>query len=759
MAVDVAELGVKVDATEVKKADGVLDNFAKTAEKAEKATDKLNDSQKEGKKATDIFKDAVGGSSGVLKQLIGVAAGAAAAVGAYLLASANIHKFIDATAQAQSVQMQLAAALMSTGGASGQTISSLNDQSEALQKISVYGSEAIGTAQSILLTFTRIGKETFPQATTAAANLAARLGTDLSSAALQIGKALNDPIAGLSSLGRAGVQFSESQRTMIKSMVDANNVAGAQAIILKQLEIQFGGSAQAARDTLGGALAALANAFGDLYVISGAGAERFRTAIEGLIAVLKDPAVVAFAQTVGNALFTAMALATDAIGLFVRALVGLFDFLPSLIPLILAVFGPATLTMIMNLTIVGIGGLTVALTALWGLIAANPLVSVTSALVVILGYMVDWQSSVSGLIKLWGDLIYTVGQALEAMGLGGKGLMDKGFQIVINADKAAADLMGAAETFKQKTMEGFHQGGDPIPPNLQKALENGGKSAAMSLADAQSAAMARYEALNGKAVQALGDTMVDGGKYIYNQVTGSMTKGAGDVGKSIAASGTQAGDAIGNSMVSAGQKVGTTVYSSLESAFASLAPLIDVFTQASLRFMAENNKIIAEASKARAEARATLAGIDSHHPNGSGGSGSGSTNYSSSGNATGSFSGDIRSFSVGGPTGISFGKTLQSMGPSLIPRSDAFATGGEFTVGGNGGVDSTPVSFMATPGERVSVGHQNASDKPQSPPPVKIVNILSADEVLSAMATAAGERLIINHIKTNPAKYRAILGV
>ena len=33
----------------------------------------------------------------------------------------------------------------------------------------------------------------------------------------------------------------------------------------------------------------------------------------------------------------------------------------------------------------------------------------------------------------------------------------------------------------------------------------------------------------------------------------------------------------------------------------------------------------------------------------------------------------------------------------------AFAGGGDFTVGGSGGTDSTPVAFMATPGERVSI--------------------------------------------------------
>jgi len=95
------------------------------------------------------------------------------------------------------------------------------------------------------------------------------MGTDLKSAAIQLGKALNDPIANLSALSRSGIQFSKSQKAMVKELVESNKMVEAQKIILAELDTQFGGSARAARDTMGGALSALGNKFGDLFEASG----------------------------------------------------------------------------------------------------------------------------------------------------------------------------------------------------------------------------------------------------------------------------------------------------------------------------------------------------------------------------------------------------------------------------------------------------------------------------------------------------------
>jgi hypothetical protein len=58
---------------------------------------------------------------------------------------------------------------------------------------------------------------------------------------------------------------------------------------------------------------------------------------------------------------------------------------------------------------------------------------------------------------------------------------------------------------------------------------------------------------------------------------------------------------------------------------------------------------------------------------------------------------------LGGKVGAGFSATGKSMG---LP---GFATGGSFTVGGMGGIDSQLVAFRATPGERVSVSSPGRS--------------------------------------------------
>jgi phage-related minor tail protein len=102
-----------------------------------------------------------------------------------------------------------------------------------------------------LLTFGNVSGEAFDRAQMAAVNLSARLGQDLQSSAVQVGKALNDPIKGVTALGRVGVSFTEQQKEQIKAMTKVGDVAGAQSLILAQLEKQYGGSAEAPRGHAG----------------------------------------------------------------------------------------------------------------------------------------------------------------------------------------------------------------------------------------------------------------------------------------------------------------------------------------------------------------------------------------------------------------------------------------------------------------------------------------------------------------------------
>lgn len=199
-----------------------------------------------------------------LAKRAGIAVGVALGTGAVLA----LRKVVAESEAAQFAQAQLAAALKSTGGAAGLTASALNAQSAAMQRTTTFSDDAVTAMQSVLLTFTKVGGETFPRATKAIADLATRMGGDLQGAAVQVGKALNDPVQGITALTRVGVSFSEGQKEVIRNLVETNRLAEAQAMILAELETEFGGSAEAARDTLGGALKALGNAWGDLFEVS-----------------------------------------------------------------------------------------------------------------------------------------------------------------------------------------------------------------------------------------------------------------------------------------------------------------------------------------------------------------------------------------------------------------------------------------------------------------------------------------------------------
>jgi hypothetical protein len=228
-------------------------------------------------------------------------------------ANLAIRQFTQATIENARVQAQLAAAIESTGGAAMRTQEELNATAATLQGISNYGDEAINAMQGLLLTFTQISGANFDRATKSILDVSTAMGTDLRSAALQVGKALNDPIQGLTALSRTGIQFSDAQKETIRSLMELGDVAGAQTVILEELERQFGGSAEAARGTLGGALTSLGNAWGDLFELSGDASDNLRDSIEGLIRTIQDPAFVEGFQAFGAGLFRTMTFAAEVV--------------------------------------------------------------------------------------------------------------------------------------------------------------------------------------------------------------------------------------------------------------------------------------------------------------------------------------------------------------------------------------------------------------------------------------------------------------
>jgi hypothetical protein len=190
-----------------------------------------------------------------------------AALAAYAVAGIAVVKFavdaVKAAEESQRVQAQTAAVIRSTGSAAGFTAQQIANLAAAFQKTTTYSDEEVQSAENLLLTFTRIGHDIFPTATQAVLDMSTALGQDLKSSSIQLGKALNDPIAGLTALRRVGVAFDAQQREQIKTLVESGKTLEAQKIILAEVAREFGGSASAAASTFEGHMKQLANQFDD----------------------------------------------------------------------------------------------------------------------------------------------------------------------------------------------------------------------------------------------------------------------------------------------------------------------------------------------------------------------------------------------------------------------------------------------------------------------------------------------------------------
>lgn len=176
----------------------------------------------------------------------------------------TVEALIGPALDAQKVQSQTNAVLASTKGAAGMSAQAVDDLANSLSRVTPFEDETVKSAENMLLTFTNIGKNVFPDATETVLNMAQALGEDTVGAAVQLGKALQDPITGATALRRVGVALTEQQQEQIKSLVALGDVEGAQKIILTELQTEFGGAAKAAGETAAGQFEILKTQIGNV---------------------------------------------------------------------------------------------------------------------------------------------------------------------------------------------------------------------------------------------------------------------------------------------------------------------------------------------------------------------------------------------------------------------------------------------------------------------------------------------------------------
>lgn len=215
-----------------------------------------------------------------LTQSFSKAAGLIGAAFAAVGVTASLREVLAATIEAERESALLANAVRATGAAAGYTTDQLKAQQLALQASTGVGDEAISSMQRTMMTFRNVHGEVFKSAIQLSLDFAAATGGDATDAARKFGMALNDPINNMGKLKMAGVAISETLKDQVEAMVANGDLVGAQTLLIGELSKSYGGAAVAARDTLGGAINALKENFGNLFLEQEGAGRQLRTFIE-----------------------------------------------------------------------------------------------------------------------------------------------------------------------------------------------------------------------------------------------------------------------------------------------------------------------------------------------------------------------------------------------------------------------------------------------------------------------------------------------
>jgi hypothetical protein len=180
--------------------------------------------------------------------------GNAAAIGGGI-ATAAFASTLKAAEDSEVAGNRLKQVFKSMGEANDGAANAAMEYASQLQSQIGIEDEVINAAQAKIATFKSVSDATarmagiFDRATEASFDMQATGFGDASQNAVQLGKALEDPIKGINSLRRSGITFTAQERKKIQALVDSGDKLKAQNIILKAVEKQVGGVAKSTATT------------------------------------------------------------------------------------------------------------------------------------------------------------------------------------------------------------------------------------------------------------------------------------------------------------------------------------------------------------------------------------------------------------------------------------------------------------------------------------------------------------------------------
>jgi len=227
--------------------------------------------------------------------------------------SAAVSQVVNAAMTQIRAERELEAAIAQVGAKYGVSADAVKAYAAEVQKATNFGDEQVVQISAMLVRFGLAG-DVLKRTIDISADLAQALGMDLASAADLVGRALIEPEKAMEGLRTAGVAVTESQKEIIKSLVESGRVAEAQSQILSMLESQYSNAAEAAVEPTTQA----ANAFSDMLEELGiALLELVNPIAQVLVPLFADvltPIIKALAQVLNVTLVPAINLVTKALG-------------------------------------------------------------------------------------------------------------------------------------------------------------------------------------------------------------------------------------------------------------------------------------------------------------------------------------------------------------------------------------------------------------------------------------------------------------
>ena len=195
----------------------------------------------------------------------GIATAAIAATGAVVSFVGSLGDGIKIFEETERYMARTEAQLRATGAAVGFSSSELDNFARSVAMNTLASTDGVRQAMSVMMTFKSVTGESFKEAIKLSQDLAETFGTDISSEARNLGRALENPAEAISILKRKGIELTSEQQNLINSFVETGDKAKAQEIIFKALQERVGGTGEgSAKDTLSGSLDTLGQATDEL---------------------------------------------------------------------------------------------------------------------------------------------------------------------------------------------------------------------------------------------------------------------------------------------------------------------------------------------------------------------------------------------------------------------------------------------------------------------------------------------------------------